>query len=1296
MPVYGENLIKYEYDEYDRVSKIIDNKTSTSEFFTYDGKGNLIEVSNSKGEVIVYDYDNINNLQKTTLDIDGVLRSFDYEYKCEYNDYTPSGYFSRLQRAFPDEVIKGGSGFNGVYGAKAVIKTIQEDSINVDDNSSLSDAVASLSFKEDNSIISYPLSSINKERKAESTTDKTYTYSKWKAEFRNRKTVYGWIKPTNEPTNTQKIFSIASRDAYNFRFTLTANVDKTITLEDLNSDVGDVTFKLTSTKQLIVGKWNLVGFEIDFNYQRKVISAKLIINDEILNGTYTNTLSMDSLEYFIIGDASRYLVSNDYKSQRSSNTENVPVNMPFRLAFVSVGGTNITDMDFKGIYTQGQKYLSNNLEYGSSGVKFFNEDVYKGFDVITLNGSLNSLKRIQPKVHSYTEASFKVEKTRMFKLDNTGSDCTYRHVYASYNSDINLNKGNPSKLAYDLLLEKQGQITCRFKIDDINTYDKRVILHFIKNGIQKMSLFIITNKLYFQHKGSDGYTQIGIVTPNKWHFIGINFNESFTNITFDENVVSTNTSGIDLDGAYTYIGCSVNSLEKPINHLNGCIEMLAFKNSADETNSSINAIRDNGESISIKTYYDDLGRTCSKKIHTKNDILSKTITYAKKDGLTSTKIASETSYDGNDTIKYSYNAFGNVSKVETIKNGNSESKTYEYDGLARLVKSTKNGVTCTYEYDSNNNIFKKNDVYYYYEGTFKDQLTRRSDGTVIYYDETGFIGNPIEIRKPNNQLNLTWLGRRLGSATGGPNSDVVFFRYNANGIRVFKEVVSNYMENYYLDGDKIVTLKRTKGANISSLHFIYDETQSLVGFTYNGEQYFYDRTVNGEIRYIIDKSKTIHVSYEYDDWGVPTISANTEIGQILSDLNPFMYKGYFYDKELGLYYLKTRYYDPDLGRFINADNDVGSVGVTMGMNLYSYCKCNPINYADENGNWPSWATKVCIGLAVIAACGIAAAVCVATGGSACVALSMMVGAAKGALIGAVSGAITGAVTGAITEGIKTGTWEGALKGAVSGAIEGAADGFMWGAIGGAVSGALNSKFCFIGGTLVMTNLGLKAIEEIKIGDKVLAYNDNLEIFEYKEVVEVYENKATKLCHIHTENEEIICTPNHNIFTKDGWKDACELIKNDLIKTANGFAKVLSVEIEELSEEINVYNLNVLCYHTYVVGNGLLVVHNECHHTVSNKGKKGNEIGNKIKDKFPEANLNDRWNKVEIPQHKGRHTDDYHKMIDKCVDKILDKTDDFEEFTQNMKKLGDWVKDNYKCLGKEGKDICEKVIGILIK
>lgn len=70
---------------------------------------------------------------------------------------------------------------------------------------------------------------------------------------------------------------------------------------------------------------------------------------------------------------------------------------------------------------------------------------------------------------------------------------------------------------------------------------------------------------------------------------------------------------------------------------------------------------------------------------------------------------------------------------------------------------------------------------------------------------------------------------------------------------------------------------------------------------------------------------------------------------------------------------------------------------------------------------------------------------------------------------------------------------------------------------------MNPKFCFVAGTLVMTKQGLKAIEEIKVGDQVLSYNDNLEIFEYKDVVEVYNNETKELCHIHTENEEIVCT-----------------------------------------------------------------------------------------------------------------------------------------------------------------------------
>lgn len=1198
----GSLQVHYEYDEHNRVCKLIDKCADSVEFFTYDGKGQLIAVTSEDGNAIVYDYDNLQNIQKTTLNIDGVLRSFDYEYKCEYNDYTPSGYFARLQRAFPDEIIKGGSGTNGVYGARTSLNNIECDIIDTDENTALSDVVASLPFKKINSIVSYKLSTFNKERKAESTTNKTFNYNWWNSQFRNRKTVYGWIKPSKVPSDKQRIFAFATSNDAGYRFTLTVNQNRTLTLKDIVANV-EVSTSLDNNEILAYDQWNLVGFKVDFNYNStpKTKTISIILNGKVIGRTtYTDEISMDSLQYFVLG-ADYSDSSTSYTTTEYSTAEVAESNMPFRLAFVSVGGTDITDEEFSGIYEEGQKYLVKDLNYGASGVTFFDESAYNGFDVITLNGSLSSLKRMQPKVHSYTEASFKVEKSRMFKFDNAGEKPLYRHVYASYNDIIGLNKGNPSKLAYDLLLRNAGTITLRFKLDEIaETGEERVILYSADGTTQKMKLYVdIFNKLCLE--GPTGaINKIGSVSLDKWHFLSLRFNASGLTVNLDTLSYSSSTI-INLDNTFTYIGCSVDSTEKPVEHLNGCIEMLAFKDSW-ATNDEITNIRDNGESFSVRTYYDELGRTSIKKIHSKDNVLSKKFTYAKKNGLTSTKISMEESYNG-DTICYEYDEVGNIKNVEIEDEyGNIVNKDYTYDGLSRLKVSTINGVTNTYEYDSNNNIKKKNGVEYKYEGLLKDQLTSRTDGTVITYDTTGFIGNPLSISKPNQNLEFIWNGRRLASVRDTISAKVLYFDYNASGIRTTKEVEEEYTEKYILVGSRIAVLKRTTENTVKTLNFVYDEAQMLVGFTYNNNEYFYDRTTNGEIRHIIDKNGHVYVSYEYDDWGMPTYESDgSTIGNELLELNPFMYKGYFYDREIKMYYLKSRYYDPDLGRFINADAEVGSVGETMGMNLFAYCKCNPICYSDENGNWPSWATKLCIGLAVIAVCAIVAVACVYTGGAAaCIATSMLTGAIKGALIGAVSGAISGAIMGAITEGIKTGTWEGAWKGAIQGAIEGAADGFMWGAIGGAISGAMNPKFCFVAGTLVMTKQGLKAIEDIQVGDQVLSYNDNLEIFEYKDVVEVYNNEATELCHIHTESEEIVCTPNHSVLTIDGWKNACELTTEDMIKTSTGFVQVKSIEIEQLKEKINVYNLNVLGYHTYVVGNGLLVAHNAC----NPNGKKG--------------------------------------------------------------------------------------------
>ncbi|MBQ9886563.1 MAG: RHS repeat-associated core domain-containing protein, partial [Lachnospiraceae bacterium] len=70
-------------------------------------------------------------------------------------------------------------------------------------------------------------------------------------------------------------------------------------------------------------------------------------------------------------------------------------------------------------------------------------------------------------------------------------------------------------------------------------------------------------------------------------------------------------------------------------------------------------------------------------------------------------------------------------------------------------------------------------------------------------------------------------------------------------------------------------------------------------------------------------------------------------------INPFRYRGYYWDEESWLYYLNSRYYDAVTGRFLNADNCVSTGGGVLGYNMFAYCNNNPVMLSDGAGNWPS-------------------------------------------------------------------------------------------------------------------------------------------------------------------------------------------------------------------------------------------------------------------------------------------------------------------------------------------------------
>ena len=133
------------------------------------------------------------------------------------------------------------------------------------------------------------------------------------------------------------------------------------------------------------------------------------------------------------------------------------------------------------------------------------------------------------------------------------------------------------------------------------------------------------------------------------------------------------------------------------------------------------------------------------------------------------------------------------------------------------------------------------------------------------------------------------------------------------------------------------------------LYYIYNNDE-LVGFKYNGNTYHYHKNLFGDVIGIYDSNNDEIVTYEYDSWGtiVNTID-NSNIN--LSTINPFRYRSYYYDEETKLYYLNSRYYNPLVGRFINADAYVSTGQGTIGHNMYNYCGNNPINRCDDGHKW---------------------------------------------------------------------------------------------------------------------------------------------------------------------------------------------------------------------------------------------------------------------------------------------------------------------------------------------------------
>ena len=278
--------------------------------------------------------------------------------------------------------------------------------------------------------------------------------------------------------------------------------------------------------------------------------------------------------------------------------------------------------------------------------------------------------------------------------------------------------------------------------------------------------------------------------------------------------------------------------------------------------------------------------------------------------------------------------------------------TYGYDRQGQLTTATVGGTSYTYTYDTAGNIQSKQiggttKSYTYGNSAWRDLLTAY-DGYEISYDG---CGNPTRYYDGST---FTWTqGRRLATATvGGTN---ISYAYDMAGVRSGKTV--NGTEYKYTTLSGLVTRQTGGGKTID---FIYDDSNQPLAMKYNGTLYYYILNAQGDVVRIIDGSRNVVASYSYDPWGKIISSSGT-----LADVNPLRYRGYYYDSETGFYYLQSRYYDPELGRFINADSyaSTDATGL-LSANMFAYCENDPVNKSDPTGEFWATVAKMAVGAAV--------------------------------------------------------------------------------------------------------------------------------------------------------------------------------------------------------------------------------------------------------------------------------------------------------------------------------------------
>lgn len=392
--------------------------------------------------------------------------------------------------------------------------------------------------------------------------------------------------------------------------------------------------------------------------------------------------------------------------------------------------------------------------------------------------------------------------------------------------------------------------------------------------------------------------------------------------------------------------------------LNG-ISAFKIKTGMD-TNKRVTSINQtaNNYSSSLKLSYNPINQITKQF----NESAGFTVNFQYKlNRLDKVQINGKNSTDDSDqaNIKYSYYPNGQIDSISypPLSDGSILSSKYTYDtqGRIKTLVNNKGGTSLSsysYDYDFNGNIIEiyentplgNRSSAYSYDKLNRLEVINRSDGSTVRYTYD-LLGNrttqedtkSLIFSLEENANNYDISNRLVDVAKGDITTS---FAYSADGLRYKKTNENETIQYHYNVNGQVIA--ETNGRNVVEANYVRGDRLLVKNEATTGKSYYYLYNGHGDVVMMIDTNGGIVNQYQYDEWG--NLLVNQETVQ-----NSFKYAGEIYDEESGLYYLRARYYDPGMGRFINEDTYEGDISNPLSMNLYTYVHNNPLIYIDPTG-----------------------------------------------------------------------------------------------------------------------------------------------------------------------------------------------------------------------------------------------------------------------------------------------------------------------------------------------------------